>query len=211
MIVSASSPEIGSTVKFAGRLTGSTGTVSVTTIPARSAFANRSSAPSENSPCVVNTHTAVAPCSRAAPRHCEQRAAGHDHVVADDRDLPLDAAGDLRDRCLVVLGPGLVHHGEVALDHLREPDRMLGAPASGATDTTASPEARGRGSGARAAATSCGRAGIVKNPWIWPAWRSMVKTRSARELDHVRDEAPGDGLARQHGPGASRGTTARRP
>ena len=88
MIVSASNSPTESTVRLSGLLRRSIGTVSVTTIPAMSEPWNSSSAR----------------CRRGRGREdprvfralllqhldvLQQRAAGHDHVVADDRDLVL--------------------------------------------------------------------------------------------------------------------------
>ena len=81
----------------------------------------------------------------------------------------------------VVLGPHLVHDREVGLEHLRR----SGAPTSrgrrsGETATTllAVEALVAVVAGRRAAAPSCGRPGSLKKPWIWPAWRSIVSTRS---------------------------------
>ena len=170
-----------STVMPGGRRSGSTGTVSVTTMPPRSAAAKRSSASPEKSPWVAKTQTSRAPASLSAARALEQRVAARDVVVADDRDLPLDLARDLRHRGHVVRRTRLVHDREVGSDHLREAHRVLRASRIGSDRHDAiADRARGRGSTARtAAAPSCGRPGIVKKPWIWPACRSIVSTRSA--------------------------------
>ena len=40
--------------------------------------------------------------------------------------------------------------------------------------------------------------GTWKKPWTWPAWRSIVRTRSTPIcLEHLRDDAGGDRLARR--------------
>jgi len=55
----------------------------------------------------------------------DQRAARHDHVVADDRSLALHATRDLRHFHLVVLRSRLVHDRELRIDHLRKPHGHL--------------------------------------------------------------------------------------
>ena len=52
-------------------------------------------------------------------------------------------------------------------------------PASGATATTPSPvNPRSRKWVANSCSAVMWSTGIVKKPWIWPAWRSIVSTRS---------------------------------
>ena len=99
MIVSASRFETGSTVSFSGRESGSIGTVSVTTMPLDPVVVGEpledvvaEDAVRREEPDLVDAVL----LERADVR--EHRAAGHDHVVADDRALAADAAGDLGHR-----------------------------------------------------------------------------------------------------------------
>ena len=56
----------------------------------------------------------------------------------------------------------------------------LARPASGATETTPSPcSPRSRKCRANSGSEVMWSTGIVKKPWIWPACRSIVRTRSA--------------------------------
>ena len=104
-----------------------------------------------------------------------------DHVVADDRDLALDAAGDLGDRGDVVCRPRLVHDREVG---------ARSSPRTGRASWRGPRRARRRRRRRRVSPRSrkcCANSGsavmwstgMVKKPWIWPAWRSIVRTRSA--------------------------------
>ncbi len=58
----------------------------------------------------------------------EQRPAGEDHVVAHQRDLPGDVADDLGDRRLIVRRPRLVHDRQVGVEHLAEAPSELRPP-----------------------------------------------------------------------------------
>ena len=95
MIVSARRGETGSTVMLSGLVSGSIGTVSVTTIPAMSGVvellerAAAEEAVRREDPDLLGAVL----LERADVR--EDRAAGHDHVVAEDRVLAADTARDL--------------------------------------------------------------------------------------------------------------------
>ena len=57
---------------------------------------------------------------------------------------------------------------------------IFARPASGETDTIPSPESpRSRKWRANSGSAVMWSTGIMKNPWICPAWRSIVSTRSA--------------------------------
>ena len=198
MIVSASSPEIGSTVIFSGRWVGSIGTVSVTTTPARSESPIAFSPSAEKSACVRNAQTSVAPCSFSASRADDQRAARRRDVVADDRDLVADAAGDLGHLDGVGARPHLVHDREAGADHLGEPDGVLGATGIGGDGDDAlslEPEV------AEVAAEQRQRRHVVDRDVEEALDLARMEVHrqdavGAGELEHVGDVAAGDRLAR---------------
>ena len=74
---------------------------------------------------MTKTQTSVAPCSLSAWAPAIRVDARRGDVVAHDRDLAADAAGDLGDRDEIVARAGLVHDREVGVDHLGEPDGVL--------------------------------------------------------------------------------------
>ena len=128
MIVSASRLETGRTVSFSGRESGSIGTVSVTTMPLDPVVVGEplEDVVAEDAVRREQPHLVDAVLLERADVR-EHRAAGHDHVVADDRALAANTTCDLGHRGDVVGGARLVHDRELGLDHLGEALGLLGA------------------------------------------------------------------------------------
>ena len=108
----------------------------------------------------------------------------------DDRDLALDPAGHLRHLGLVVAGARLVQDREVPLEHLGRTDGHLGPAGVGRDrDDAFACRPLSRKYWANSCSAVMWSTGIVKKPWIWPACRSIVSTRSAPAIcEHVRHE-----------------------
>src|SRR5581483_4224972 len=180
MIVSASRPEIGSTVMLSGRRRGSIGTVSVTTMPARSAAANRSSASLEKMPCVANTHTAFAPCSWSA--RAPASSVPPVMIASSPTIATLPATRPVISVTSAASCPGRVLCVIAKPAPIISPKRTacFARPASGATEITSSPSSpRSRKWRPKSGSAVMWSTGMLKKPWIWPAWRSIVRIRSA--------------------------------
>src|SRR4051794_491023 len=180
MIVSARSGATVSTVMCSGFVIGSIGTVSVTTMPAMSASLSRLEPSAESRACVTKTQTSFAPCSFSA---CAPAISVPPVVVMSSpmiailsRTRPVTSVTattscDGRVLCMIAKSASIISAKRTA---------CFARPASGATETTPSPaRPRSRKCRANSGSEVMWSTGIVKKPWIWPACRSIVSTRSA--------------------------------
>ena len=162
------------------------GIVSVTTICSNGAAARFSKARPLRTGCVAAAKTRSAPASTTASPGRAQRAGGVDHVVDDDRRLAAHVAddvadlGDLLGRALLVedrqLGAELVGELLVQLHAAgvrRDDDEVGAAPRSSKYCVSM-------------IIAVMWSTGMEKKPWIWPAWRSIVRTRSAPAASSMR-------------------------
>ena len=106
--------------------------------------------------------------------------------------LPTDVADHLGRGRRVVARPGLVQVGDLALEHLAEAARHLGSTRRPARRRRrCRPESpRSLKYCAKIGSAVMWSTGSLKKPWIWPACRSIVRTRSTpADLEESRPRA----------------------
>src|SRR5918994_1830285 len=167
MIVSASRPATGRTVMLSGRVSGSIGSVSVTTIPATSALPRRSNPSALSCAWVTKIQTSLAPRSLSA---CAPAISVFPVVVTSSptiailsRTRPVISVTGTASCAARVLC--ITANSASSISAKRTATRAR--PASGATETTPSPmKPRSRKWRPKSGSAVMWSTGTVKNPWI---------------------------------------------